>query len=344
MMMLVFRRMAAALALLLIVTTITFAISHAAGGTLLPGFSSDVNLTPAQSAQIRAGLGLDRPLYVQYLNWLGVAYVLKLLGLAVLVGGPQNVDPGLLQADFGRSLLTGRPVLQEILPALSATLLLSTAGMVLGVVLSIPLGVLAALRRGRPVDHLLTLFSVVGFAIPQFWLGLVLILIFAVGLNSVGLPHLPFGGLISPLGGGDPLDRLAHLALPAIVLAASHIAVWTRYVRSSMLEVLSEDYVRTARAKGMTDRRVVFVHALRNAITPLITIAGLELPRLVSGALVLEVVFQWPGIGLLTYRSATSFDYSTVLGTTTFVAAIVVAGNLVADLLYSVADPRIRVG
>src|SRR2546428_91919 len=177
----------------------------------------------------------------------------------------------------------------------------------------------------------------------QRQLGLLLILVFSVQLQAWGLPFLPSGGVTTPgLGGGDLLDRVVHLILPATVLSFVYLSIWSRFTRSSMLEVLSQDYVRTARAKGMTERRVVYMHALRNAVIPLVTLVGLELPALVSGGLVVEVVFSWPGIGKLLYERALQTDYTTVLGITTFAALLVVAGNLLADILYAFLDPRIR--
>jgi peptide/nickel transport system permease protein len=169
-----------------------------------------------------------------------------------------------------------------------------------------------------------------------------LILLFSVSFKHWGLPWLPSGGRESPYGGGDPLDLFLHLIMPATVLAFFYLSVWSRFVRSSMLEVLSLDYIRTARAKGMSNRRLVYVHALRNAVIPLVTLVGLELPGLVAGGLVVEVVFGWPGLGLMAYERAKAFDFTLVMGATTFVALLVIAGNLLADLLYSVMDPRIR--
>jgi peptide/nickel transport system permease protein len=220
---------------------------------------------------------------------------------------------------------------------------LTVTAILMGILISIPLGVTGALRRGSKIDHALTALSVGGFAIPGFWLGLMLILVFSVQFQAWGWPFLPSGGVVTPgTEGGDPFDRLIHLIMPATVLSFVYLSIWSRFTRSSMLEVLSQDYVRTARAKGMSERRVVYLHALRNAVIPLITLVGLELPSLVAGGLVVEVVFSWPGIGKLLYERALQTDYSTVLGVTTFAALLVVAGNLLADVLYAVLDPRIR--
>jgi peptide/nickel transport system permease protein len=314
------RRLVAAVPVVLGVTILTFLVMHATAGSYVPGLGLNPNLKPDDIARIRANLGLDQPLWVQYATWVG----------------------GILHGDFGRSLLDGSPVMSHILERLPNTLELTVTAILLGVLLSIPLGVTGALRRGGRVDNLFTVLSTAGFAIPQFWLGLVLILFFSVQLHAWNLPWLPSGGAFSAFDGGDPLDRLEHLVLPAVVLSFFYLSIWSRFVRSSMVEVLSQDFVRTARAKGMAERRVVYQHALRNAVIPLVTLVGLELPALVSGGLVVEVVFGWPGIGRLLFERATQYDYTTVMGITTFAALLVVFGNLLADLLYAWLDPRVR--
>jgi peptide/nickel transport system permease protein len=317
------RRVLATIPVVIGVTLITFMLMHFTAGTYIPGIDLNPNLKPEDVEAIKRYLGLDRPLYIQYMTWLA----------------------GVVHGDFGRSMIDGSLVSGHIFDRLPATLELTITAILLGVVISIPLGVTGALRRGSKIDHALTALSVGGFAIPAFWLGLLLILIFSVQLESWGLPFLPSGGVTTPgLGGGDLLDRLAHLILPATVLSFVYLSIWSRFTRSSMLEVLSQDYVRTARAKGMSERRVVYMHALRNAVIPLVTLVGLELPALVSGGLVVEVVFSWPGIGKLLYERAIQTDYTTVLGITTFAALLVVAGNLLADVLYALLDPRIRYG
>jgi peptide/nickel transport system permease protein len=291
-------------------------------GSYVPGIDLNPALRPDDIARLRANLGLDRPFYEWYFGWLW----------AVLHG------------DFGRSMIDGSPVISHILERLPNTLELTVTAIVIGVLISIPLGVIGALRRGSKADHSLTVVSVAGFAVPQFWMGLMLILIFSVTLEQHGLPWLPSSGAFSAYQGGDFFDRVLHLILPATVLSFFYTSVWSRFIRSSMLEVLSQDYIRTARAKGMSERRVVYLHGLRNALIPLITLIGLELPGLVSGGLVVEVVFGWPGIGKLAFERALQYDYSTVMGITFFATLLVVFGNLLADVLYGVLDPRIRYG
>jgi len=316
------RRFFASVVVVLGVTLITLVLMSSTRGSYVPGIDLNPALRPEDIARLRAGLGLDEPFYQWYGTWLW----------AVLHG------------DFGRSMIDGSPVIAHILERLPNTLELTATAIVIGVLISVPVGIIGALRRGSKVDHSLTVVSVAGFAVPQFWMGLMLILIFSVTLEQHGLPWLPSSGAFSAFNGGDLLDRIAHLILPATVLSFFYLSVWSRFIRSSMLEVLSQDYIRTARAKGMSERRVVYLHGLRNALIPLVTLIGLELPGLVSGGLVVEVVFGWPGIGKLAFERALQYDYSTVLGVTFFATLLVIAGNLLADLLYGVLDPRIRYG
>lgn len=314
------RRLAASVIVVLGVTAVTLILMDRTRGAYVPGIDLNPALRPEDIARLRANLGLDQPFYQWYLSWLW------------------NV----LHGDFGRSMIDGSPVITHILERLPNTLELTVTAILLGILLSVPLGVIGALRRGSKTDHALTMFSVAGFAVPQFWLGLMLILVFSVTFEHYGWPWLPSGGVTSPFGGGDLGDRLLHLIMPATVLSFFYLSLWSRFTRSSMLEVLSQDYIRTARAKGMSERRVVYLHGLRNALIPLVTLVGLELPGLVSGGLVVEVVFSWPGLGRLAFERALQYDYTTVMGVVFFATLLVVAGNLLADLLYAILDPRIR--
>ena len=269
---------------------------------------------------IRTQFGLDRPLWVQY----------------------GHFAVSLLRGDLGHSFYYRMPVLELYLSRLPNSLLLAAAAMAFSLVIGIPTGIIAAVRVNRWWDSAGKVFALLGLSLPSFWVGLLLILFFSVTFEQHGWPWLPSSGATSPLGGGDILDRLEHLILPATVLSFFYLSLWSRFTRSSMLEVLSQDYIRTARAKGMGERRVVYLHGLRNALIPLITLVGLELPGLVSGGLVVEVVFGWPGIGRLLFERALQYDYSTVMGVTFFATLLVIAGNLLADVLYAVLDPRIR--
>jgi peptide/nickel transport system permease protein len=336
------RRVLAAIPVVIGVTLITFLLMHSTAGSYLPGLALNPNLTHKDVELLKAQLGLDQPLWIQYLDWMGIAWLMQKAGLSFLLVGAHDIPTGILQWDFGRSMVDSTAVGSQIFGRLPNTILLTLTAIMLGITFSIPLGVLGALRRGSKLDHFFTALSVGGVAVPQFWLGLMLVLVFSVKFHDWGLPFLPQTGVATPFSGGDLFDRLAHLVMPATVLSFVYLAIWSRYTRSSMLEVLSQDYVRTARAKGMSERRVTALHALRNAVIPLVTLIGLELPGLVSGALVVEAVFSWPGIGLLAYQRALAYDYTMVLGVVTFAAVLVVLGNLLADVLYAVVDPRIR--
>ena len=314
------RRVLASIVVVLGVTAITLALMKTTSGSYVPGIDLNPALRPEDIARLRADLGLDRPGYEWYITWIW----------------------GVLHGDFGHSMIDGSTVTSHILDRLPNTIELTLTAIVIGVLVAIPVGIVGALRHGSKTDHTMTVVSVAGFAVPQFWMGLLLILIFSVTLEQHGLPWLPSSGAYSAVNGGDFFDRLEHLILPATVLSFFYISTWSRFIRSSMLEVLSQDYIRTARAKGMTERRVVYLHGLRNALIPLITLIGLELPGLVSGGLVVEVVFGWPGIGKLAFERALQYDYTTVMGVTFFATLLVIAGNLIADILYGVFDPRIR--
>jgi peptide/nickel transport system permease protein len=314
------RRILASIPVLLGVTLATFGLLHATSGSWVPGLELNPNLTPDDVNRLRRNLGLDDPFYVQYLRWI----------------------TGLLRADFGHSMIDGSPVIAHIGERLPNTLLLTLSGLILGVAASIPLGVIGARQRGRWADHFFTFVSVIGVSVPSFWLALLMILLFSISFQQWGLPWLPSAGATSSIGGGTVVDRLRHLVMPATALAFLHLAIWSRFVRSSMLEALSQDYVRTARAKGLGERGVTYVHAFRNAILPLVTLLGLEIPALVGGGAIVEIVFAWPGIGRLAVDRALQFDYTMVLGLTTFTAVLVVVGNLLADVLFAVLDPRIR--
>ncbi len=298
---------------LLVVSAVTFAIINLAPGG--PSVLIDPALTPEQVELLRARLGLDEPIPVRYVRWLGTT----------------------LSGDLGSSLRNHRPVAEMIVERVPATLLLSGTALLISLGLGIPLGVLAAWRRNSWIDHLATLLSSIGVSIPVFWFGLMLILLFAVQLNV-----LPASGMTTP-GDGSLADVASHLLLPAIVLGTFSLAEVTRYTRASVLSVLAEDYVRTARGKGASERRILWMHAVRNALVPIVTVVGLLLPRLVGGAPLTETVFSWPGLGRLAVDGAFQRDYPLVMAVTLVMSVAVVGMNLVVDLVYPVVDPRIRV-
>ncbi|MFZ0215983.1 MAG: ABC transporter permease [Candidatus Dormiibacterota bacterium] len=335
----VLRRCLIAIPVLFGVSILSYALLSVTAGAIVPGLALNPNITAADIARIRGNLGLNEPFWQQYLNWTGLLWPFGRLG--VFHG---RYTAGMLEGNFGNSMVNGVPVMSIISGHVGNTLELALTGMAIGILIAVPIGIVAARHHGGILDHALTALSVAGVAVPSFWLGLLLILVFAVGFSQWGLPQLPTGGAVSSYGGGGTADRIVHLVLPACVLAFGYLAVWSRYMRSSMLEVLSQDYMRTAEAKGMARFRVVYIHGLRNAFIPLVTLIGLELPNLFAGSAIIEIVFNWPGLGLEAYQSATAHDLTVVMALTTFAATMVILGNLVADILYAVIDPRIRYG
>jgi peptide/nickel transport system permease protein len=309
------RRLAQSALLLLLVSMIGFAVLHLAPGGPLSQFALNSDMSPKDLQMIAHQMGLDRPLPEQYLQW-----------LAHLLGG-----------DWGRSYRDNQPVLAVIASHLGATLELMLTASLLAMFLGTILGVMGAIRRHSFADHVATIGAMIALSIPTFWFGLVVIYVFSVRLN-----WLPAGN-IANIGSKSPLlDHVKHLIEPCMVLALVTVATWSRYMRASMLDVISQDYIRTARAKGLRRSQVLINHALRNALLPMITIAGLQLPALLSGALVTETVFTWPGMGRLFLDSLDYRDYPVVMGLLMFSAVLVLAGNLIADMLFIVADPRVR--
>jgi peptide/nickel transport system permease protein len=307
------RRFGQSLMLLLIVSMVGFAILHLAPGGPLSQFAAGGDMTQADLDRIAEQLGLNRPLPVQYLEWLW----------------------RMLRGDWGVSYRDQQPVLHIIASHLGATLELMLTSTLLAMLIGAWIGILGAIRRYSLFDSLATIGAMIALSIPTFWFGLVVIYVF-----SVGLGWLPSGNRYT-VGDGSFLNQVHHLIGPCIVLALVSTAVWSRYMRSSMLEVVNQDYIRTARAKGLPERQILLRHALRNALLPMITITGLHVPTLLSGALVTETVFTWPGMGRLFLDSIGYRDYPVVMGILMFAAVLVLLGSLIADLLYSVADPRI---
>jgi peptide/nickel transport system permease protein len=308
------RRLGQSLILLLLVSVIGFALIHLAPGGPLAQFTLTPGMSSADLARIAHQMGLDRPLPVQYWEWFR----------RLLIG------------DWGLSYRDNQPVLAVIGSHVPATLELMISSTLIAVLIGTWVGVLGALRRYSIFDYLATIGAMIALSLPTFWFGLVVIYAF-----SVKLGWLPAGGMYT-VGDGSLLDYAHHLIGPALVLALVTVAIWSRYMRSSMLEVTSQDFVRTATAKGLPRRVVIIRHALRNALLPMITLMGLQLPTLLGGALVTETIFTWPGMGRLFLDSIGYRDYPVVMGLLMFTALLVLLGNLTADMLYAVYDPRIR--
>ena len=310
-------RVLGAIPLLIGISFLVFMLVNAAPGNPFQELILNPGTRPQDVQALKEAYGLDKPLPVRYFIWLG------------------NV----VQGDFGNSLKNYTSVRELVISRLPNTLKLTVAAFIMALVFSIPVGVYCAVRRNSVFDYVATIASVAGVSIPVFWLGLMLILLFAVQLG-----WLPTGGVVPTKGEAGFLVQLKHLILPAFVLAITEIAGWTRYIRGQMLEVIRQDYIRTAHAKGLRERLVIFRHALRNALLPLITLFGLTIPTFFSGALLTETIFAWPGIGLLTFESAVARDYPVILGTVMFSALLVILGNLLSDIGYSLLDPRIKQG
>jgi peptide/nickel transport system permease protein len=309
----IIRRLLQALVIVIGCSIVTFIIMH-----MLPGGPAQAMLGPkASPAQLRAFIvqnGYNKPLYVQY--WVYVS--------------------DLVHGNLGFSYHYNQTVTSLLAQDLPKTGILIGLAIAVAVVAAVPLGMLQAVRRNRPVDHVLTAASFIGYAMPSFWLGILLILAFSIYLPWLP-PEAPQGNSM-----GSILAQPSAMILPVITLAVVSIAAYSRFIRSSSIENLTEDYVRTARAKGASQRRVLFGHVLRNSLLPLITLLGLNLPAVVSGAIIIESVFNYPGMGLLFWTAATTHDYPVLMGVSIVVAVATVLGNLIADLLYAVVDPRVR--
>jgi peptide/nickel transport system permease protein len=315
------RRLVQTVPLLLLISIIGFGIIQLTGDPLA-AYTMETALSSEDIARLRAYYGLDQPVYVQYLNWLG----------------------NLARGDWGTSYVAHKPVLDLILQRLPNTLMLVAASYALILTVSIVLGIYTAIRQYSWVDHLVTGLAFVGISIPSFWLGLILLVVFAVGTRNLGLPYFPAGGMYD-LGVGPTVPQvLWHLVLPAVTLATVVTANYIRYIRASMLEVLHNDYVRTARAKGLHNQVILRRHAFRNAAIPLVTLIGLDLPRFLSGSLVVEAIFAWPGLGRLFWEHAERTDIPVLMAIMMLTAAMVVFFNLLADVAYAFLDPRIRYG
>lgn len=305
------RRFGQSIITMVLVTMVLFWLLHLIPGGPLAVYEHTPGITSAELARLRHNFGLSAPLWQQWATWFANA----------------------LRGNFGTSYTYGQPAITLVWQRMGATAELMLSAFGLAVVAAIGIGVMSAIRQYSLWDYGLTMLSYVGMAIPGFWLGLLSILVF-----SVYLGWFPVGGL----GGPDLVSRLDHLVLPTLILAAYTLAHESRYVRSSMLEVLGADYIRTARAKGATNRRVVWRHALRNALIPVVTVMALDAAFLFSGALVVETIFHWPGMGRLFYTAITDRDYPVIMAVVTLLSIAIIVANLGADVLYALVDPRVH--
>lgn len=311
------KRILKAIPMLLAVSIIIYGLLQA-----LPGDPMDMYLeNPSASVEaieaIKKSYGLDQPVYIQYWNWL----------------------KGLLSGDWGFSFMSRRPVLELIGEKLIPTLQLSGTSFLIALLIAVPMGMMGAIKKGKPFDNITSTLTFLGISMPSFWFGMMLQLIFAVQLK-----WLPTAGRISPTGAdaGSFVDILRHLILPAIVLSLIYIAAWARYCRSNFIEVMNQDYIRTARAKGLKEKTIMGLHAMRNALIPLVTVVMLDIPAIFSGAVVTETVFAWPGMGFFFNDAMNKQDFPVLMGILMINAFLVIVSNLIADVLYAVLDPRIK--
>ena len=348
------RRLFTMLIVLFLSTMAIFLILNAAPGGPFDDliFNTANPPTPQELAQLEHMIGLDKPLHVRYIVWLAGDDWIEALPLWFT--GPDNQgrpfengdSKGVLRGDWGLSwrVAANRPVLEVIADRLGNTLTLMFSATLISLLVAIPIGVFSAVKQYSTLDYAATTFSFIGVSMPVFWLGLMMIILFSIRFQEWGLPSLPSGGVMSLRGAGAGTvgDRLVHLIMPSITLALLYMAAWSRFMRTAMLDVLNQDYVRAARAKGLRERFVILKHAFRNALIPLITIVALQLSALFGGAVITETVFAYPGMGHLYINAIGRNDWSLVMGYLLVLAIIVVISNLVADIAYVVADPRIR--
>lgn len=308
------KRLMVGLMVLFFITFLSYMIiNFSPGDPAMLYVSADA--TEEQIKQVRVSLGLDKPLLIRYVYW----------------------AKALVQGNLGNSFATRQPVLNILMERVGPTLVLMGTSLVVAYLVAIPLGIYSAVKQNTWVDYFITGSSIMGVSIPNFFFGLFMIYIFAVQLK-----WLPTGGMQVLGSQGGFWERVQHLILPVTVIASTISANMVRYVRSTMIEVLGENYLRTAKAKGLTPTQIIFKHGLRNAFVPIITIVASDIPKLIGGAIVTEQIFQWPGLGALTISSIQSRDYNVLMAITLVSAIAVLLANILMDLLYAVADPRIR--
>lgn len=309
------KRILGLIPVLLLVSIFSYVIIQAAPGDPIDNYVRP-GMTEEEIAEVKAAYGLDRSVAEQYINWL----------------------THVLRGDFGTSVKQHRPVAEMIGERLPATLLLMGTSLLISIIVAIPLGLWSGLHKNKAVDKIVSIITYLGISVPPFWFGMIMVLAFAIGLH-----WFPTGGMHS-LNVNTTSDLLWHMVLPAIVLSLNNTAVFTKYIRSNTITQLEEDYVVTARSKGTSKKKILFKHVLKNCLLPIITLIGINIAGLVCGSFVIENVFSWPGIGRLCMEAVGNRDYPVIMGYTMFSCLILILGNLLADVLYAVADPRIRQG
>jgi|YNPBryBLVA2012_1023415.scaffolds.fasta_scaffold07958_2 peptide/nickel transport system permease protein len=337
----IIRRLLQAVPLLILITVIVFVLLKTVGDPLAY-LAQDPRVTEADRIMLRARLGLNDPLPLQFVHWLigDDWYMRDVTGDGVPDEYGQRL--GILRGDFGESIRYRRPVTDVIGEFLPNTLLLGTTAYVVTIVVSLGIGIFAALRQYTLADNIITGVAFVTYSMPIFFIALLSVFIFSVSAKQAGLPYLPVQGMYDVRGDRSVWDLARHMILPAFSIAAINIAGYSRYVRSTMLEVISSDYILTARSKGLPERRVIYLHALKNAALPLITLIGLTMPFILSGAVVTETIFAWPGMGRLFITSLEYLDSPVLIIFVLMTAIAVVVFQLITDVLYAWLDPRVR--
>ncbi len=340
----ILRRLLQSIGILLLLSIIFFALVNLAPGGPLAGYGQSRHVPAEKAALLRRQLGLDKPIPVQYIIWLAGNNWMKVDLNGDGVAESYGTRLGILRGDFGFSFRTREPVLKVIEGRFPNTVYLMVTTLLIAILIAIPIGIISAVKQYSVFDIAVTTFSFAGQAIPDFWLGLILLLIFYAWLKNpfTGEALLPSGGIYS-LGSAFSIgDRIRHLILPVATGALGWIAWYSRFMRSSMLDVIHQDYLRTARAKGLSESKVIYKHALRNALIPLVTLFALDIPYIFAGAVFVEMLFSWPGMGQLYYQSALQRDYPILLAILIIGAVFILLSNLLADIFYAVLDPRIR--
>ena len=337
----ILRRLAQAIPQLLIISVILFALMQSFGDPIAT-LGGRIPPRPEDKERLRRQMGLDQPTYKQYITWLVGNDWQKIDMDGDGVPETYGQRKGVLRGDWGNSLVTRQPVLEMIGERLPNTLILMLTAEVVIILCSLALGLYSALRPYSLFDNIATTLSFVGYSMPVFWLALMLMYIFAVNFRRWGLPYLPTVGMFDPAIGKTASELIKHMVLPIATLSIISIAGYSRFVRSSVLEVLSQDYVRTARAKGVRSFYVVMRHALPNAALPFITLIGLDIPFLMAGAVVTERIFAWPGMGRLFIDHTERSDFPMLMGILMLLSIAVIIFQIITDVVYSLVDPRIR--
>jgi len=337
------RRVLQAIPTFLGITIITFVIIKLAPGDPVMQMTFNPRIKAETREKIRHQLGLDQPIVVQYVIWLVGNDWMQWFGTEV---DESALRRGVIRLDFGRSYLEKRPATEMILERVPATVQLNVAALLLSYGIGVPVGVYSAVKQKSAFDNMARVMAVVFDAVPGFWLSLLMLMLFAVKFKQWGLPSIAMGGMYTVTPDNrfkyDLFDRLKHLLPPAIVLATGGIAVISRFLRTEVLEVIHQDYIRTARAKGLGERAVTFLHAGRNALIPIATMLGPEITGLLGGAVITETIWSWPGLGRMFVEANFKRDYPVVLAGFVIGAIAVILGNLLSDVLYALFDPRIR--